>query len=159
MSTVKREAENVIERWMLATMADGGVDRFDDLHIDRIDPKWREQNAYIESGVEAFRIAIGVRNRKAVPFSVVLAFSLNSDGNVNGMDFRTKEELRAQLGSSPPSLYLFRRGEEPRTQNESAHVESLDLAIVGAKDGVHCYYIEFKQQGTDEYSRSVFVEG
>lgn len=159
MSTVAGKSEEVIERWMLKITTDGGIDRFDDLHIERIDPNWKEKNTWIEKSFEAFHIAVGIRNRNNMPYSICLSFSLHSSEVLTGINFRTQEELLDQLDCSSPSLYLFRRRDEPHTQSKSANVQALNPAILGVVDGTRCYYMEFKQQNGEEYSRSVFVEG
>jgi hypothetical protein len=157
--SVAREREEIIEQWMLAIVGDGGARCFDDLHIDRIDPKWKHKNQWTEGGLEALRIAIAVRNRNQLSFAVSLGFSLESGDRPRGVDFQTKEEFCARLDWSPPSLYLFRRGEEPHTQTAHANVQHVDPAILGAQGDARCYYLEFRQQEGDEYCRSVFVEG
>jgi hypothetical protein len=150
-----------IERWMSAILTDGGILRFDDLHIDQVDPAWRDRNQWIEAGLEAFRISIDVRNRNRLPFGVGLGFSLESGNQARGIDFQTREEPYARLDWSPPSLHLFRRGAEPHTQVAPADgtVQPLDPATLGAQRDVRCYYLEFKQPGSTEFCRSVFVEG
>jgi hypothetical protein len=150
-----------IEQWMLAIISDGGVDRFDDLHIDQLNPRWGDKNRWIEGGVEAFRTALSVRNQHRLPFTVCLAFSLVATDQPCGIDFQTREDLLAKLDWSPPSLYLFDRGKEPGKQiapTEGA-VQVLDPAICGAQADDRCYYLEFKPEDDDEFRRSVWVEG
>ena len=159
MFMVARKPEEVIERWMLTIMTDGGVGRFDDLHIDKIDPEWADRSRWIESALEAFQIAVAVRDRKSIPFSVGLGFSLNSGDKIRGIDFQTRDEFRDRLNWSPPSLYLFHRGEEPHTQGGSAELHVLDPAVLGVEGGARCFYMEFKHHSANEYCRSVFVEG
>jgi hypothetical protein len=151
--------EEVIEQWMLAIVSDGGVRRFDDLHIDQVDPEWTQRSQWIAGGLEALRIAIDIRNRNQLPFAVGLGFSLESGDHPRGVDFRTKEEFCERLDWSPPSLYLFHRGEEPHTETTHAAVHHLDPAILGAEGNLHCYYLEFRQQDSADYYRSIFVEG
>jgi hypothetical protein len=161
MPTGAYMGEATIEGWMSAIVMERGVLRFDDLHIDQIDSTWKHRDQWIEGGREAFRMAIGVRNRNQLPFVVGLGFSLESGGKALGIDFRTKQELHAKLDSSPPSLYLFRRGGEPRTQVSAAEgtVQYFDPAMLGALGDVLCYYLEFKQPGFTKFYRSAFVEG
>lgn len=149
----------VIEQWMLAIIKDDGVHRFDDLHIDKIEPEWEGRKEWIEGGLESFRIAMALRDGNRLPFAVALGFSLQSGDRPRGVDFHDREEIRQRLDWSPPSLYLFHRGEEPDSQSATGTVQYLDPAILGADGDVRCYYLEFKHEGADEYSRSVFVDG
>jgi len=161
MPTNAHKGGETIEDWMLAIVSDGGVVRFDHLHIDQIDPAWKSRDQWIEGGLEAFRMAVGVRNRNQLPFVVALGFSLESSDQSRGGDFRTKQALFAALDWSPPSLYLFRRGEEPDTQVPSSEgsVQHLDPSTLGAEGDVRCYYLEFKHPCAIEYCRSIFIEG
>jgi hypothetical protein len=36
--------EQIIEKWMLTVSQNGGIQRSDDLHIDRIDEAWRSRS-------------------------------------------------------------------------------------------------------------------
>jgi hypothetical protein len=168
LSQGKHEREKIIEEWMQTVSRDGGLDRYDDLHIDRIDESWASRASWMSAALEAFSLAVAVRNRRNDALSVVLAFSLESGPHRRGADFETSERLAAQLDWTPPSLYLFRTGKEPWTQTGSAGststgavaVEKLDCAILGPLvSAKECVYMEFRLAGADEYSRSVFVVG
>jgi hypothetical protein len=155
----KREA--AIEKWMLTIVDDGGVRRLDDLHLDKIDSAWKDRSRWVESGLEAFRLGRILRDRLGLPFTVALSFSLTSDSRPCAIDFQTRKELEEKLNWSPPSLYLFRRGEEPRHKMApGGSVQDLNpsmFSIQGA-DAL-CCYMEFLQQDAEEYWRSVFIEG
>jgi hypothetical protein len=161
MITDTHNHEKIVEQWMLTIVSDSGIRRFDDLHIDRIDPAWKSRQWWIEGGLQAFRLALALRDRNHLPFTVGLGFSLESGSQPIGIDFRTPEEFCETLDWSPPSLYLFHRGEEPDKQVSSAEgiMRALSPAIIGAEGSARCYYLEFRGGGADEYSRSVFVEG
>jgi hypothetical protein len=156
-----RKREAAIEKWMLAVINDGGARRFDDLHIDKIDSTWSARDRWIDGGLEALRIALEVRDRSGLRFTVALAFSLESEDRPSGVDFQTRTDLQARLNWSPPSLYLFHQGEEPRSQIAPGDaVRDLSPSILGTPDGsVGCYYLEYKQRDTDERYRTVFIEG
>jgi hypothetical protein len=153
--------EEAIERWMLAIVDDGGVRRFDDLHIDKVEPAWKHRANWVTGGLEAFRVTKILRDRNGLPFTVALAFSLTSGSRPRGIDFQTRKEFEERLDSSPPSLYLFRRGEEPRNQTAPGNpAENVDPSTFSVQPtDARCYYIEFRQENTEEYCRSVFVEG
>jgi hypothetical protein len=159
--TDNRKREEAIENWMLTIVDDGGILRLDDLHIDEIDSAWKDRNRWVEGGLEAFRAARKLRDRHGLPLTVAVAFSLDSDGQRRGIDFQTRSELEEKLNWSPPSLYLFHRGEEARRKkafgDPAQQLNPSIFAIYGAN--VACYYFEFKQQDADEYCRSVFIEG
>jgi len=101
--------ERVIEAWMLRIVRDGGIARFDNLHIDQIDEGWEPREMWVQGGMEAFRLALMVRDRHKFRFIVGLGFSLESGATSTDFDFQTGEELISRVDWSAPSLYLFER--------------------------------------------------
>jgi hypothetical protein len=101
----------VIEKWMLTIVQDGGVERYDDLHVDVIDGAWKPKQAWVQAGLIAFQLAVELRNRHQLDFTVALGISLPGSRELIGMDFGSIDELVVKLDSTPPSLYLFNRGQ------------------------------------------------
>jgi hypothetical protein len=149
--------EQVIRSWMLAITKDGGIERFDDLHIDRIDSSWKVRQRWIEGALEAYRIALVVRADLGLQLSVTITFSLESAERRLGIDFATPTEFEQRLDHSPPSLYLFELGQEPwvASMPPDATVEPLDPRMFGEVGG-RGYFLEFRGH-PDEYYRSVFL--
>jgi len=169
MKKPRKTAKSVIESWMLSNLKNQGYDRYEDLHIDHIDQAWKARDSWTEGGFEAFRIAVNIRNRHSPSFSVVLAFALTSGKEPRGLDFRNQKEMKVRLSSSPPSLYIFKKGTEPWTEKgirdssavaDNIVVENISCDVVGSPDqSKSCYYMEFRQIEFGDYSRSVFVSG
>jgi hypothetical protein len=159
-STREHGRENHIETWMLTTVQDGGVLRMDDLHIDQLDDRWRPREYWVQGGIEAFRVALSLRDRHHLPFTVVLGFSLQSGQHSTGVDFENTAQLAEKLNSVPPSLYLFQPGKTPRTDTTNVVIRDLMPGFFGTSTQTsNCYYIEFRPAQSTEYNRSVFVEG
>ena len=166
--TLEQIREHSIEAWMLTTVRDGGVVRMDDLHIDRIDETWKSRECWIQGGLKAFRLALMLRDRHQFPFTVALGFSLESGEHFTDVNFKNTKELGEKLNWTPPSLYLFEPGRTPRndTVREDGAAEA-DVVVRelkrdffgGSVQPANCYYIEFRQLQSTEYSRSVFLEG
>jgi len=164
-----RERESRIESWMRAIILHGGVDRYDDLHIDRIDARWKDQKVWISAGLQVYDLALNIRDREQLPFSVVLGFSLISGTQRKGVNFVAIADIERELGGTPPSLYLFRPGEEPWTEagriktearTEDVMIEKVDPAVFGGPlRASGCFYVEFKTDTESEYSRSILVAG
>ena len=159
----------VIRNWMLSNIQKQGYERYEDLHIDKIDQAWTTRDSWIQGAFEAFRMALEIRNQQAPSFSVVLAFALVASLDPRGLEFRTLEEMKAELGTSPPSLYLFQKGTEPWTKRALSERNILADNIVVKPLSPHIlrglgrakltYYIEFRQVEFKEYSRSILVAG
>ena len=110
---MRRAHERVIETWILTIITDGGIQRFDDLHVDVINKKWNSPRLWIQGGIEAFEVAIRLRDFHRIPYTLVLAIRLQEGDRLLGIDFKTREDVAARQGFTPPSLYLFVPGEEP----------------------------------------------
>lgn len=153
----------VIRAWMKETIQTGGIERYDDLHLDRIEADWRSRRLWITAGLSALGMALQVRNEEKIDATVALAFSLNSKQWAEGVDFTGPAELEQQFNASPPSLYLFHRGSEPWGERmldlqvtRSTIVREINPSVLGnAAAGRRCVYMEFFADG--EYSRSLFV--
>jgi hypothetical protein len=160
-----QDQTRVIERWMLQVSQDGGIERFDDLHIDQIDPRWKNRPLWAEASSSAFRSGVDVRNRLKLPLIVGLGMSLHSD-TVVGDDIGLAE-LITQVDWSPPSLYLFREGQEPGSDLNaeirsgridadavSMHFRAID--VPAAKSGV---ILRFRRSRSGEHTTSAFLFG
>jgi len=157
--TLHEIREKRVEKWLSTIVRDSGIDRYDDLHVDQIDPGWAAKEEWIRAGLEAFGIAARLRDFHGMELTVVLAFSLESGEEPRGVTFRTSSELQAELDWSPPSLYLFPAKHEPWIERCGDFV-TLDASLVfNMPEGLACYYMEFKSPESAEYSRSVFLAG
>ncbi len=119
-----RQADHTIRTWMLSIVRDGGIARFDDLHIDRIDASWKARQRWIEGALEAYRIALGVRADLGLQLSVAITFSLESAEHRRGIDFTTPAELEERFDRTPPPLYLFELGRESLGRQHAARRNS-----------------------------------
>jgi hypothetical protein len=99
---------------MLATTSNGGIDRFDDLHVDDIDEHWKQRANWVSASIRAYELAMSLQSTLGISVKVALAFSL-LDGI--GQTFDTEEEFESQLDWSPPSLYLFKAGDQQHLSN------------------------------------------
>ena len=154
--TPQNRRDKVIEAWMLSILQDGGIDRYDDLHIDKIDRRWNKREHWLEAGLLAFQIALPLKQKHAPDTTLSLAYSLESGEHRRGIDFHSPCELEQQFDWSSPSLYLFHRAAEPWIK---AHADMLDSSKIFGEShsGRFCCFFEFIAQGDSENSRSVFL--
>ena len=106
------EWETTIRRWMLATVSDGGIQRLDDLHVDKIDESWKDPTSWVSAGLIAYGLALRIRRELGLDVTVALGFSLVDAQDTSRDVFETREEFEKQLDWSPPSLYLFEVGDQ-----------------------------------------------
>jgi hypothetical protein len=155
----------VIERWMISNLANQGYEKYDDLHIDRIDRAWRSRDAWLSGGAEAFELAVSLRDIHARMFAITLAYSLRVGAEKSS--FSTAAELLNVLDASPPSLYMFKKGREPWLQNphgahDSWRTESLarvDAEVISQlfPNAPDCYCLEFRTSPTSDLLRTLVV--
>jgi hypothetical protein len=164
--------KEIIQEWFDSAVHEGGIDRYDDLHIDQIDAAWKPRNMWITSALQAFDLAREIRDRYVSDpqLTVVLAFALEAESRPLGVTFQNRTELENALSSTPPSLYVFRQGHEFWIEAEESRgrkiendlvIKTLNAAeIFGAgHETAKCIYMEYLRQGEEEYSRDVFLAG
>jgi hypothetical protein len=165
------EHRAIIESWFDAVCHDGGIDRFDDLHVDRVDETWKSRNAWFSSALESFEIALELRDAHIDMESlrIALAFSLKADTRPLGITFSDRESFEKDFCATPPSLYVLRPGMEFwKIVNVSGGTENARyyqcVKVPNAAElfgviqrQVECCYLEFEAQ--DEFVRSLFLVG
>src|SRR5580698_7814349 len=111
MSADLQSRRDRIQEWMNHVHATGGVERYDDLHIDLIDANWKPRETWISSGIVALGLASSMQAWIKQGFVVALGMSLvaNEPHEIPS----TSADLVEQIDGTPPSLYLFRSGQEP----------------------------------------------
>jgi len=157
-----KNRRQAIQLWMMDNIRTRGFERGDDLHLDMIDPEWKVPTAWVAAGLEAFRMALKIRESVAPDFIVTLAYPLEGD-EPRGVDFSTLDDLAAQFTRTPPSLYLSERGKEPwenvATNGVRGAKELLDCRALGVQEAKRCYFLETKLRDFPEWCRTVYIDG
>ncbi len=122
------ERETTIRRWMLACVSDGGIERLDDLHVDDIDGSWKDPTSWVSAGLVAYRLALGIQRELSLDVTVALAFSLVDAQDTSRDVFETQQQFEKQLDWSPPSLYLFKVGDQQHL-SATVRVDPLPKAL------------------------------
>jgi len=161
-----------IMKWFDAVIHDGGIDRYDHLHVDYIDKAWKSRRTWISAALESFELALKIRDDSAreQPLIIVLTFDLKGDVRPLGITFHDRRELQKNLWYIPPSLYVFRRGGGFWNQMEEYKKNATDYdviikklnapALFGETRGiVECIYTETMRPDDEEYSRHVHLAG
>ena len=142
---------------MLATVSNGGIERFDDLHVNVIDEGWSERTSWVAAGITAFGLAIGIRRELGLDVTVALGFALVEAEDAPTEKFATQEEFEKQLDRSPPSLYLFQTGDRQHL-SATTRVDPLPEAFSSQlPEGTKSFLAQWVA-GDGNHYRSVFVE-
>src|SRR5271163_801229 len=77
----ERRTRAAIEDWMRMVLATGGIERFDDLHIDRIDPAWKDRQSWLDGSSKAISLAKELKTGIAPEKTLAIMCALTSDGS------------------------------------------------------------------------------
>jgi hypothetical protein len=164
--------KEVIQAWFDSVIKDGGIDRYDDLHVDQIDAAWEPQGSWITAALASFEIAVEIRNMHGsdLDLNVLLSIPLESDVEPLGVTFHCCEDLEKSLSYVPPSLYILRSDSKIMREAKVAEESSADwkgnLKLLngteifgGMRESVKCFYSESKRPDDEEYSRYLYLIG
>ncbi|HEY6446712.1 MAG TPA: hypothetical protein VIY53_09655 [Acidobacteriaceae bacterium] len=159
------DQERVIEQWMMQVSQNGGVERYDHLHIDAIDPLWKTRGLWAEASLWAFEEGIAIRDRLIMPFTLGLGVSLEDNSPEIVGDIRLAE-LMARADWSSPSLYLFYPGQEPgndsraaiRDGNVEAGAVSLPFRVTDVPVAKSAVFLRFASRDSEVHN-SAFLLG
>ena len=144
-----------IEQWLHDAIVEEGYRRFDDLHIDEIDPRYDERSLWLKGINAALDEAAGIRDRRAWPFTIAAGIPLNATATADGPTVARPEDVVQQFGETPPSLYAFPRGGAPWENEREAYAE-LPASVVAA-NGARCYFAERFDKSDNEFQRTLWV--
>jgi hypothetical protein len=142
---------------MLATVTDGGIQRLDDLHLDDTDESWTEPTSWVAAGLIAYGLALRIRRELGLDVTVALGFSLLAAQGTSADMFETQEEFEKQLDCSPPSLYLFKVGDQQHL-SATIRVDPLPKALFSQlPEETKSFLLRWLSEDGNQ-RRSVFVQ-
>ena len=151
------DRETAIRRWMLATVSGGGIERLDNFHVDDIDAAWKDPASWVSAGLTAYGLAWGIRRELGLDVTVALAFSLIDAQDTSEDVFDTQAEFEKQLDWSPPSLYLFKVGDQQHL-SATVRVDPLPKVLLSQfREDTKSFLLRWRAEDGSQ-RRSVFVE-
>ena len=151
------DRETTIRRWMLTTVSDGGIQRLDDLHVDDIDGSWKDPTNWVSAGLIAYGLALRIRRELGLDVTVALGFSLADAQDTSRDVFETQEEFEKQLDWSPPSLYLFKVGDQQHPSG-TVRVDPLPKVLLSQLPEDTKSFLLLWRTEDGSQRRSVFVQ-
>jgi hypothetical protein len=143
---------------MLATVSNGGIERLDDLHVNVIDDGWNERTIWVAAGLIAYGLALRIRCELGLDVTVALGFSLVDARDASTEKFNTQEEFEKELDWSPPSLYLFKAGDQQHLSATTVLSNPLPEVLTSQlPEGTNSFLLRWVGEDGD-HRRSVFVE-
>lgn len=98
---------------MTTVLANGGIERFDDFHVDDIDAVWGARDRWLEASLQSLRLASDLRDELHTQVVPAIGMSLQSVEDGKARILPALPDVVEDCDQSPPSLYLFRLGQEP----------------------------------------------
>lgn len=65
-----------VEQWIEDAIVNGSYQRFDDLHVDEIDPRYRDRRQWVSGASQALEQAAAIRDEKNLPFTIAVGIAL-----------------------------------------------------------------------------------
>jgi hypothetical protein len=128
----------------------GGIERFDDLYIDKINPAWRGRESWVDGSAEAIDLARGLKTSMAPDKTLAIMCALTIDDS-ELVAPSSPNELSEQIDWTPPSLYLFDPGNEPWGDLGTVTVTPTVLMFTGCSE---CFVMEFSTKKEKELRRT-----
>jgi hypothetical protein len=145
----------VIEEWMRMVLATGGIERFDDLHIDQIDPAWRDRDSWLKGSADALNLAQQLKKSIAAEKTLAMMCALVSEDREFTLP-RSPTELSEQMDWTPPSLYLFDPGNEPWVDSQIVTIKPTGRMLAACRE---CFVMEFNTKRLNELRRTFVAVG
>ena len=145
-----------IEQWLHEAIVEESYRRFDDLHVDEMDPPVRDRSQWLTGIKSALDSAVRIRDQRQWPFTLAAGLSLTSANAPSGPSLSRPNELVAQIDETPPSLYAFPNGAEPWNTNPTGYTE-LKPTVVGVGPNARVLFAEEFNEDDREYRRTVWI--
>jgi|HubBroStandDraft_5_1064220.scaffolds.fasta_scaffold49800_2 hypothetical protein len=70
------DRKTIIRRWMLEIVSDGGIERFNHLHLGDIDARWKDPTSWVSAGLTAYGLALEMQRELDLDVTIALSFGL-----------------------------------------------------------------------------------
>lgn len=136
-----------VDAWLRAFMDNPERPRRDDVHLDQLDPAFRDPSVWATAAVECLVIAAQVVGDRSWPITVAVEFFLQPGRAYEPLDAVELSELSNRWSHTPPALTVYRDGAEPWAKSESFKPAGI---ATGKSGGDKLMFQSFFQQWYDE---------
>ncbi len=138
-----------IQNWINKVISDKLWEKYVDLHINDIDKCFKEKQNWIEGSLFLFGCFLSLVDDKKYDVFLVIPLTCVSKKDLVPLTF---ELLEKELDITPPSFYLFAKGEK----NYEATIKSAKhLSEIGEKINARAYYKE--ENENNECYRTLYI--
>ncbi len=142
------QIQNKIKEWARTVWKDGSYKRFNDLHLDDIDPIFQDCRNWFCGGILCLNTAIAIKKTEKIPLVFQLQFPLRSKRTPYGVNFKTIDEFSEEFENTPPSLYLLDK--IPYTSNKRKKFDFIPAVF-------QSFYLETLTPADPDYCRFLVI--
>lgn len=152
--TTNEILRSAIYEWMQKVVAEAADVDLHDVHIDRLDPRFRDRKSWIQGGLQCLTIASSLAKARESPIQVALVVSLRPRRTTHRNLPSTLVEIERAVDWAPPSLLIASGKTAPWTESVCTA-----LPIEGIKN-VNVHYCQWFYSDDAEFRSSCwFVPG
>jgi hypothetical protein len=148
----------LLNQWLTENAARCCYENFIEVHIDDLDDTLKNPDEWI-SGVQRLLTEGNKLLAAGHGWPCVLAgcISLRSSFEAIGINFSNETDLRHELNITPPSLYIFKRNNEPWKQNNHKFIHSGSSLKFNDLHQMLIMYLEYEEPTEIEFRRSLWL--
>lgn len=140
---------NFLQNWVNQVINDKLWEKYVDLHINEIDKKFEKKQNWIKGGLFLLNCILSLIDRSR--YDVFLVIPLSCTTREDSLVFTKLELLEEELDITPPSFYLFPKGER-NYLDTIKNTKYLDFFI----KNMDVYYKEEEENG--EVYRTIYIK-
>ena len=125
--------------------------KFADLHIDEVDTEFKNPTNWIQGSIFVLGSIMSLIDKSR--YDVILAIPLSCMTSESTSNFKQLKELDGELDLTPPSFYLFPKGDE---NFEKTIKNSKFLKEISKNEGSRIFYSEMNEE--DEIYRTIYIK-
>jgi len=146
----KSKMVDFLQNWINLVISDKLWQKYVDLHIDEIDQVFKHKQNWITGSLFLLNCMLSLINK--AKYDVFLVIPLTCVSKTGLVTFTNRESLESELDITPPSFYLFPKGEKNYEKTISS-AKYLDL--ISQDMNIMVYYKE--ENENDEYYRTLYL--
>lgn len=147
----KSEFIDFLQNWIDQVISNKLWEKYADLHIDEVDQTFKQKPNWITGSLFLFNCILSLIDK--VNYDVFLVIPLSCVSKEDLVTFTKVESLESELDITPPSFYLFPKGEKSYEETIKS-TKKLDVIIENMN--VNIYYKE--ENENEEYYRTLYLK-
>lgn len=147
----KEQFIKFLKKWINEVISQRLWINFVDLHIDEVYSEFNNRKKWISGSIFLLKCIMSLIDNSK--YDVILAIPLSCVSGSSRIDFKDLKEIENQLDLTPPSFYLFPKGE---SNYEKTIIDSKYLRELSKQENLAIYYNEKKEE--NETYRTGFIK-